>query len=617
MLLAQLIARSFAVPVATIGLIGFDEVLVLAEEGLGGLRRFARAGSICEALLNRNGAVAVGDRSYQHSAGFHPLMPDGTLATFCCAVPLRTAGGAIIGAVCLASPTPRRVRPQELETLSLFAGVVMEHLELKAEVEKRARTIAEKDYQLKQAFRLAKIGTWEFDLVHTRAIWSEELYNVYEIKPQEKKETDLDTYLSLVHPDDLPGLLERLRNPDAISEFATERLLKKDGSVLYIQTVRQKVYDENGKLIKMVGLSQNITRQVLYEQKLQNSEERFRALVQNNSDLIAVLDEAGTMLYISPASVQISGYTPEELIGRNVFDFMHPDDREQLVAELERVTNRTNTGEHTLHRFRAKNGDWVWLESKGMNMAGTVAPGGIIINARDVTERKRLQERLAIEQKNRQRDITSAVIKAQEAERSDVGRELHDNVNQVLTTVKLYLEMLGDGLADPKELVVKATYHLQNCIDEIRSISRRLSAPKPGELSLNDSIRELVESINLTNRIQISYTSDHLAGLPIPQEMHLAVYRIIQEQLNNVLKYAAATQVTIRLHYHEAELRLLIVDNGRGFDTRIRRAGIGITNMRTRAENLSGQFDISSQPGEGCRLEVRFPLPAGGPPPES
>jgi signal transduction histidine kinase len=243
-----------------------------------------------------------------------------------------------------------------------------------------------------------------------------------------------------------------------------------------------------------------------------------------------------------------------------------------------------------------------------MNMMNNNTIGGIIINARDVTERKRLEERLAAEQKKHQREMTSAVIRAQETERSQLGRELHDNINQVLTTVKLYTEMIYDGIGDQKELIRKAGHHLQSCIDEIRSISKRLSAPTLGAISLEDSIKELVESINLTNRIEIIYNGTDISGLEIPQDIHLAIYRIIQEQLNNVLKYASASLVFITLKRNDNRVTLHITDNGKGFDLMARRTGIGITNMRTRAENLSGSFFINSAPEKGCQLQVSFPL---------
>jgi len=257
--------------------------------------------------------------------------------------------------------------------------------------------------------------------------------------------------------------------------------------------------------------------------------------------------------------------------------------------------------------LRSKGGEWIWLEALAINLIEESHIEGIVINARNVTERKRLQEQLAQEQKNRQRAITSAVIKAQECERSQLGQELHDNVNQVLTTVKLYNEMLFDGIGDPNDIIQKSIHHLQSCINEIRSISKRLSAPTLGKISLKDSIKELVDSINLTRRLQINFEVTVLEKRVVPQDLHLTIYRIIQEQLNNVIKYAHAGNVFIHIHNSDNGLLLKVEDDGKVFNVKAKRNGIGITNMETRAENMNGKLEIISAPGKGCKLVAKFP----------
>ncbi|HYH16026.1 MAG TPA: sensor histidine kinase, partial [Flavisolibacter sp.] len=260
------------------------------------------------------------------------------------------------------------------------------------------------------------------------------------------------------------------------------------------------------------------------------------------------------------------------------------------------------------HRFLKSDGDWLWLESKGINHLDNPFIEGIVINSRDVTDRIRLQEQLNEEQLSKQREITAAVIKAQEAERSQIGLELHDNVNQILTTIKLYNEMFLSGYREDRELLKKSTHYLQECINEIRSISKRLSAPTLGNISLTDSIKELVESINLTNRLEIQYITCNLEDDAISQDLHLAIYRIVQEALNNIIKYADAKQASIEIKKTEDKLCVAIVDDGKGFDYQTKRAGIGITNMKTRADNLKGSFKIKSAVGKGCTIEICFPL---------
>jgi signal transduction histidine kinase len=248
------------------------------------------------------------------------------------------------------------------------------------------------------------------------------------------------------------------------------------------------------------------------------------------------------------------------------------------------------------------------LESKGTYRLNDSIIKGILVNSRNIDDRVKLQRRLSQELVNKQKEITSAVIKAQESERSQLGLELHDNVNQILTTVKLYNEMYLTGYIKDKQLLAKSSLYIQDCINEIRSISKRLSAPTLGKISLTDSIGELVDSINLTKRIEISYLPQGIDHISFSDDLHLAIYRIVQESLNNIIKYSNAQAAFIEIKADDVQLFLKISDNGKGFVASQKSGGIGITNMKTRAENLNGSFTLNSAPGEGCQIEVCFPL---------
>jgi signal transduction histidine kinase len=228
--------------------------------------------------------------------------------------------------------------------------------------------------------------------------------------------------------------------------------------------------------------------------------------------------------------------------------------------------------------------------------------------ATDTTERKRLQQILDEEKDKRQQMITAATIAAQEMERAQVGQELHDNVNQVLTTVKLYTELCRDGIGNATEIMDKSITLLQNSIDEIRSLSKRLSAPSLGKIKLKDSIKDLVETITATNKITIGVRASDIDNLEVSHEVHLALYRILQEHFTNVLKHADAKCVQLNMDLKNEQLHLNVSDDGKGFDTTQKRKGIGITNMLTRAQSLKGSLVIISAPGKGCQLHVQIPV---------
>lgn len=609
--LVQLIADSFQVPMAAISLVGEDDIFIQSSVGLSGITQIDRSTSLCSFPFLAGEVTVFENTKAEPALRNNPLVHGETGIVFYASAPLITKEGARVGAVSIADKTERKLTPLERTQLIRFARCVMHGLELKASLQKKTVNLEERELQLKQAYHMAKIGRWEFDVENQFSTWSDELFEIYGVDKSTCGADLFSVYMSMIHPDDRLTLQRRLESSSGPPELVKERLVKPDGRLIYINQYHKSIYNEEGRLVKVVGISQDVSAFVAYEEKLKKNEERFKALVQNSSDMIAILDQGGIITYVSPSSYAISGYEPEELIGRNVFDLLHEADIEELLDELNKVSRNENSGEPTLHRFRTRQGHWIWLESKGMNMINDAHVGGLVINARNVTERVLLEEQLDIEQQNYQRAITSAVIRAQENERSQLSHELHDNVNQVLTTVKLYTEMIGEGIGDEKELVRKAGQLLQHSIDEIRSISKRLAVPTIGEIGLDDSIKELVESINLTNRLEIIYSGQGIEGLQISQELHLAVYRIIQEQLNNIIKYAAASLVFITLRASEGNLILQINDNGSGFNINAKRTGIGITNMQTRAENLQGKFQLNSEKGNGCQLRVQFPLTAG------
>lgn len=379
----------------------------------------------------------------------------------------------------------------------------------------------------------------------------------------------------------------------------------KGGKPYWMHLHIQPVYNEYKVLMQYLVIGKDITERKEAELELARSEQRFKALVQEGSDVIVIVDREGLFTYSSDSIFKVLGYGPSEILHKNIFSFIHPEDISETLAGIERVKNNVTIG-GVRHRFRHKDGSYRWLESKGTNHFDSPLVQGMIVNARDITEKVLLQQKLDSELKNKQKEITSAVIKAQESERSKLGLELHDNVNQVLTTVKLYNEMYLSGYMEDRSLLERSARYLQDCINEIRSISKRLSAPTLGKITLQDSIHDLVDSINLTNKLQINLHTEGVEHLHIPEDLHLGIYRIIQESLNNIIKYAQATKAEVRIEYNGELLNLLVRDNGKGFDGTKKGGGIGITNMKTRAENLNGIFELHTAAGEGCTIAVSF-----------
>lgn len=205
------------------------------------------------------------------------------------------------------------------------------------------------------------------------------------------------------------------------------------------------------------------------------------------------------------------------------------------------------------------------------------------------------------------KEIARIILSTQEKERFEVGKELHDNVCQMLATVKLYMEA---GLKDDhhlREFVCLGKDLLMKSMEELRRISRCLAPPSLGHMPLQQSLGELVHSIRIAHK-DIHLEIEGLNEDSIHQELKLSIYRIVQEQLNNIMKYADATRIDIFVHQQENVLNIKVKDNGVGFDTTRQRTGIGITNMISRVNVFGGKIQIDTSPGKGCVLSVHFCL---------
>ncbi|RYF45082.1 MAG: hypothetical protein EON99_00385 [Chitinophagaceae bacterium] len=163
-------------------------------------------------------------------------------------------------------------------------------------------------------------------------------------------------------------------------------------------------------------------------------------------------------------------------------------------------------------------------------------------------------------------------------------------------------------IGDQDNLIARSINLLLQAINENRRLSKRLSAPTLGNLRLADSVRELVEMVAATRKFELTLDTDSINDLETSEELHLTVYRIIQEQLTNISRYAEASHAQVILDRKDQSLTLEIKDDGKGFDPLQKRNGIGITNMIMRAENIDGELLIDSVPGRGCILTAWFPL---------
>lgn len=334
-------------------------------------------------------------------------------------------------------------------------------------------------------------------------------------------------------------------------------------------------------------------------------EQFFSLIVKETVYSVILVDFDGTISWVNEAFTRLTGYSYEEAVGKKQSELIiGPDTDEATVEELRQAFYKHVPFQGQLICYtKQKERKWLLMSAQPVFDENSGLYKYFFIHI-DISAQKEIINQLEEHRKT----STAAIIKAQEKERTKLGQELHDNVNQILTSVKLYVELCRDNVGDKTKLLARSSELLQEVITELRSISHQLAAPPPTEINLEESIKELVNDFADTKKFEIELQTEAIKGLKVKEEIQLTVYRILQEHLVNILKHAQASLVEIHTSVMDDELVIKVIDDGQGFDMNGKRTGIGLLNIKNRAESINGSLVINSKPGLGCVLIARIPL---------
>jgi signal transduction histidine kinase len=226
-------------------------------------------------------------------------------------------------------------------------------------------------------------------------------------------------------------------------------------------------------------------------------------------------------------------------------------------------------------------------------------------------DRRRTEEELARQHDLQQKLVMETSIQVQEKEREQIGKELHDNINQILAAAKLYLDIATKYNDDTQTVALeKCSRNLNLAIEEIRQLSQSLVAPSLGGMGLDLALRKLLDNFPISTSLRLDLdTSGYLDDIG-DEGIKLTCYRIAQVQLNNIVKHSRAHNASIILNRTSDRLTLLIRDDGIGFNPAKKTGGIGLRNIRNRVSYYNGTLEIDSAPGKGCTLSITIPLTA-------
>ena len=475
--------------------------------------------------------------------------------------------------------------------------------------------LRESEERLRHAFSGAQEGVWDWDLETGAVVYSERWarmlgYGDDEIEPHVR------AWERLLHPDDrvaaeaLTDAVLRDKRPYQ-EEF---RLRHKDGHYIHVLTRGLPIRrDPQGPVVRIVGTHLDITERKRTESALRESEERLTLAFAGAQEGLWDWNLDTNAVVYSAHWKQMLGYSEEEIEPHvSAWErLVHPDDR----AAAERANESVAHGQPTYQaefRLRHKDGHYVHVLSRGFPVRRE--PGGPVVRIVgthfDLTERrKREAERVRAE-------LLARLVFAQEEERRRIARDMHDEFGQHLTSLGLQIGRLKKMCADRADLVpeVDAIEATARSLDEnVDRLAWELRPTALDDLGLRAALTNYVQAWSDRVGIPARLHTSGLLDERLAPDVETTLYRIAQEALNNAAKYSRARRIEVILERRADAVRLVIEDDGIGFDAGggANGRGFGLVGMRERAALVGGSLEIESAPGQGTTVFVRVEVPAG------
>jgi PAS domain S-box-containing protein len=355
---------------------------------------------------------------------------------------------------------------------------------------------------------------------------------------------------------------------------------------------------------------------------LEKSEEQYRRLTENASDIVFSLDASGRFTFLNSRVFDILGYKPTELAGQYYSEIVTAESWDAARKALRACLDAG--GSQVAYEWKAvsKSGETVLLDVRASVLRRDGQYAGQQGIARDVTEQRRMEQEIkrSRQRQSEMRDYLALVTRVQEEERKRVARELHDDTAQALVALSRRLEMtLPYVRSDPDqacERLEQLARLADTALENLRRFTRDLRPPVLDDLGLIPALEWLASDMQANSRVRVTLA---VTGNPtrLPSDTETAVFRIAQEALNNVQRHSGAGCATVRVRYDDRVVELIVEDDGKGFDVeggagRFASTGrFGLVGMNERAQLVGGRLTVSSLTGKGTRVHLEVPLEPG------
>lgn len=344
-------------------------------------------------------------------------------------------------------------------------------------------------------------------------------------------------------------------------------------------------------------------------QMLEESLQRYKLLSLTVDEGIWDYNLETGLTYYNKGISRLFGYSKEDM--RDNFTWwrgnLHPSDKKRVIERLEKLLKGKESAWWGEYLFRCKNGTYkLVLEKLYVVRNAKGKPYRIVGTMQDLTRIKTLEKRGEDEKIRQQREMTKAIMKAEEEERKEISDELNENINQVLATINLQIEQVKREADNYGKLewLNNAQTLIRQSIEKIRSISKQLTPASLPFFGLLPSVEEFLQTAQKRTKIKFSLKADSNIEKKADKEKKLLLYRMIQLQVKNIRMHSGASNAYVHLQMHQDKIKLTVKDNGTGFDPAKLKFGYGFSRILRLTEAYNGSFSVKSRGGKGCVVEV-------------
>lgn len=412
-------------------------------------------------------------------------------------------------------------------------------------------------------------------------------------------------------PENQQLTVDRIRKVIRTSQpLEVEDHVRLPGGDYWFWTVIQPVIVDHGKEPRVLMISYDNTQKKHAELALRHNEEKYRNLVNTLQEGIWQIDTKGYTTFVNPRMAEILGYQTEEMLGKHVFEFM---DNKRVEVARRKLENRQNgISEHHEFVFRNKNGQKVnVLINTNPLYDDTGKHIGALAGVSDISLFKKTEVSLRDSEK-RLHQLSIRLMQIQEQEYQHISRELHDEMGQSLTAISINLYRIRQSLTDDcksfiRESIEESLLLVDNINKQLNEMIVKLRPSVLDDLGLIPTLRWYIKHFGEHTGLTVT----HNFSTPerrYTKEIEIVLYRIVQEALINIAKHAMAQKVDVVLQHYKDELKLIIEDDGQGFEPMPMESipsferGIGMMGMRERLYAVNGELEVHSAIGKGTRL---------------